>query len=174
MMRLKAGFAVALCFACVLCLALVGCGSVDKSQYVGTWSLESSNDETFDSNTISMMKSLDLDVTLTFREDGTGVLDMMGNDSHDVTWEASSSTEGTATLDGATSKIELADDTLSLVDGNGMTMTFKKSDKAETASSSAAPETASEASAASQEAEQQAASGASSEEAEESKAAESA
>lgn len=127
-MNKRIGIIAALCFAFALCFTLIGCGggaSVDKSIYTGTWELESGSDENLDAESVELMKSLGLEVTLTLKEDGTGSLDLFG-ESTDITWEAKSNTEGTITLEGEKANIKIADSKLTLDDDTGASMTFAK------------------------------------------------
>ena len=136
------------CLALALCLAFAGCGaSVDKSLYTGTWALESSNDSTFDAKTLELMKSLDVQVSLTLNDDGTGTLNLLGNDPHAVTWQASSNSEGELEIDGSTAKLTLEEGKLTMTDASDVYMAFVRSDaptadvesaSAQAASSSAA------------------------------------
>ena len=99
---------------------------VDKKLYVGTWELQSSSDATFDSKTIELMKTLDVAVTLTLVDDGTGALNYLGTDSHDAKWQASSNTEGKITIDDKDMTIALEEGKLTMTDADGAHMEFAK------------------------------------------------
>lgn len=144
-MRSKVSIIAVICFTFALCFtlfALVGCGA-NKSLYTGTWVLQDSNDETFDSDTLTLMDTLDVRVTLTLEDDGTGTLNYLGNNPNTVTWEAKSDTEGTLTLDDSQSTLTLEEDVLTMTDADGTYMEFVRSDEPE-------PSTAPEASSASE------------------------
>lgn len=121
----KIGIFAALCCAFMLCFALAGCNGVDKSNYTGDWQLAYGSDENLDADAIELMDSLGLSAILTLNEDGTGSLDAFGK-KMDVTWEASSNTEGKITVDGGEAEMQLADEELSIVDSSGSSMTFKR------------------------------------------------
>lgn len=126
-MNKKLGIVAALACAFVLCFALVGCGSasVDKTKFIGSWGLESGSDKNLDAESIELMKSLGLEVTLTLNEDGTGKLDLFGEAS-DVEWTASSATEGKLTLkDQGDADMKIDSDKLVLSDAS-TSMTFAK------------------------------------------------
>ncbi|MBQ9043862.1 MAG: hypothetical protein IJ111_13735 [Eggerthellaceae bacterium] len=124
-MSKKIGIIAALCCVFVLCFALVGCGGVDKSKYTGDWKLAYGSDENLDADSIALMESLGLSVTLTLNEDGTGAMSLFG-ENKDVKWEASSNTEGKITLDGSDAKLKLENEELTIVDSTDASMTFKR------------------------------------------------
>ena len=124
-MSRKIGIIAALCCVFVLCFALVGCGGVDKSKYAGDWKLAYGSDENLDADSIQLMESLGLSVTLTLNEDGTGSLDLFG-EKQDAKWEASSNTEGKITLKDGEAKLKLENDELTIVDSSNASMTFKR------------------------------------------------
>lgn len=121
----KIGIIAMVCFALALCFALVGCGGVDKSNYTGDWKLAYGSDENLDADSIQLMDSLGLSVTLTLKDDGSGSMNLFG-ENKDVKWEASSNTEGKITLDGSEAKMQLANNELSIVDSTNASMTFKR------------------------------------------------
>ena len=141
-MTKRIGIIAAVCFAFAFCFALVGCGGVDKSAYVGTWDLESGSDESLSADSIELMKSLGLDVTITLKDDGTGSLNLFGEET-DLDWEATSSTEGSVSFNGNSAALKLSDGKLILEDSTGSSMTFKKSDATASTASSASAEAAS-------------------------------
>ena len=136
---------------------------VDKKLYVGTWELQSSSDETFDSKTMELMKTLDVAVTLTLADDGTGVLNYLGSDSHNATWQATSNTEGKITVDDKEMTLALEESKLTMTDADGGHMEFAKvSDEvieAKPAATSSASASASAASASAASADNETASG---------------
>ena len=163
-MKQKLSTIIVACIAFALCLAFAGCGvMVDKKLYVGTWELQSSSDATFDSKTIELMKTLDVAVTLTLADDGTGALNYLGSDSHDAKWQASSNTEGKITIDDKDMTIALEEGKLTMTDADGAHMEFAKvSDEvieAKPAATSSASASASAASASAASADTETASG---------------
>ncbi|MBR0403822.1 MAG: hypothetical protein IJI68_01270 [Eggerthellaceae bacterium] len=145
-MKQKIGIILVACLSFALCMALSACVLTNKSLYVGTWELQDSNGDTFDSDTMELMKTLDVKVTLSLVDDGTGTLNYLGTDPHSVTWKASSNTEGELSVDGETNKLSLNEAVLTMTDDEGTYMTFAKvSDEpvaasAAVASSKSAPE----------------------------------
>ncbi len=116
---------VAICCMASLSVAFWGCAD-NKAGFVGSWSLESGSEQTLDESTVMLMKSVGYSITLDLKEDGTGSLDLAG-DVTNVTWEAKSATEGTASVEGGISgMLKLSDGKLVLEDGNGSSMTFVK------------------------------------------------
>ena len=116
-----------ICCALALCFALVGCGGgVDKSKFTGEWKMSSSSVDNFDSKSMDLAKSLGLEIKLTLNEDGTGTFVLL-SDTQNVTWNASSDTEGKLIIaETSEAKITLDDSSLTLTDGNNQTMTFKR------------------------------------------------
>jgi len=122
----KVGIVAALVFALALCFTLVGCGGgVDKSNYTGDWKLAYGSDENLDADSIALMESLGLSVKMTLKDDGTGSLDLFGQNM-EAKWEASSNTEGKITLDGNEAKMKLENGELTIVDSTNSSMTFKR------------------------------------------------
>ncbi len=124
-MKKLIGLIAAMACAFALCVSLAGCGGVDKSGFLGNWTLEDGTDATLDADSISLMKSLGQSVYLTISEDGTGSMDMFGQ-KLDATWEATSATEGKITLNGAESTLTLADEKLTVTDSDGRYLRFAK------------------------------------------------
>ncbi len=124
-MAKKIGIIAALCCVFALCFTLIGCGGVDKKNYTGEWKLAYGSDENLDAESIQLMESLGLSVTLTLNEDGSGKLSLFGETS-DIKWSASSNTEGKITIDNSDADVKLANGELTLVDKSGSSMTFKK------------------------------------------------
>lgn len=125
-MNKKIGIIAALVCAFVLCFALVGCGgSVDKTKFLGTWELESADDENLDAESVELMKSLGLEVTLTLKDDGTGSLNLFGEET-EVEWEATSATEGKISMkDTGNANLKVDGDKLVMSD-DSTAMTFAK------------------------------------------------
>ena len=112
------------------------------------------------SDDISTLAALGMEVKLTLNEDGSAQMDMI-DDHMSGTWEFTSSTEGAATLDGQAVELRIEGETLNMLE-KGYTMSFKKVQAKEAASSSAAASgEASEASEAAEPAESEASSSAS-------------
>ena len=124
-MSKKLGVALVLCFALALCFMLAGCGGIDKSKFVGDWHLASSTNENLDAESIALMKSLGLDVKLTLSDDGSGKLDMFGEQKN-LSWEASSNTGGKVRLDNAETAMSLDNGQLTLADVEGSSLTFSR------------------------------------------------
>ena len=118
------GIATAICCMFALCFSLAGCG-VDKSGYIGNWSLESGTDATLDADSIALMKTLGLQVILTLNDDETGSMDLFG-DKLEVTWKASSATEGEATIDGKPVTLKLEEEKLTVTEEDGKYLEFAK------------------------------------------------
>ena len=125
-MSRRIGVVAAIACVLVLCFALVGCGGgVDKSKFVGSWELVSSDAEGLDANAIETMKSLDLTVTLTLNNDDTGTLDLFGEESA-VAWKATNASEGTISMEGVgDANLKFEGDNLVMVDDTS-SMTFAK------------------------------------------------
>lgn len=137
-MKKSLGIIAVLCCAFAICAALAGCGAgVDKSLYTGTWTLASSTNKNFDSETIGLMRKMDATIDLILNEDGSGTLKLLEGDES-LTWKATSNTEGTATLDGSELKLSLADGQLTMTDRDNVSMTFARKDAVMAESSSAA------------------------------------
>lgn len=146
-MKKGLGIIAALCCVAAICTALAGCGvNVDKSLYTGTWTLDSSSNKNFDSETIGLMRKMDATIDLVLNEDGSGTLKLLEG-SESLSWKAVSNTEGAVTLDGSEMKLSLADSQLTLTDRDNVSMTFARKDAAMAQSSSAAAASTSSASA---------------------------
>jgi len=111
---------------------------------VGTWELQESNGDTFDADTMELMKTLDVKVTLSLVDDSTGTLNYLGNDPHSVTWKASSNTEGELSVDEETYTLALNEGMLTMTDAEGTYMTFAKVSDEPLAASAAVTSAASE------------------------------
>ena len=112
------------CCALALCFALVGCGGVDKSKYLGDWEMTSSSIANYDDKSMELAKSLGLNVKLTLNEDGSGKLVLL-SDTQDVKWEAKSDTQGKLVIAGQReATITLDGSSLTLADGSNQTMNF--------------------------------------------------
>lgn len=139
-MKQRIGIILAACLSFALCMALSACAFTDKSLYVGTWELQESNSETFDSDTMDLMKTLDVKVTLSLVDDSTGTLNYLGTDPHSVTWKATSNKEGELSVDGETNTLALEEGVLTMTDAKGTYMAFVKvSDEPLAASAAASP-----------------------------------
>ena len=126
-MNKKIGIIAALVCAFVLCFALVGCGggAVDKTKFTVDWMLESGSDENLDAESIALMKSLGLEVTLTLKDDDTGTLNLFGEEMA-VKWEATSNTEGKISMqDTGDAKLKIDGEKLVMSDDK-TSMTFAK------------------------------------------------
>ena len=128
----RAGIITILACAFALCLVLVGCGgggSASKDAFLGTWSIdsiESDNPENvISSDDIAMMRSMNMDVTLTFNEDDTFSLNLFG-ETMTGTWEAKTDTTATATLEGQNVDVEIGDTGMLLFSQEGDRMIFAK------------------------------------------------
>ena len=110
-----------------LCLVLAACGGagVDKSKFLGTWGLVGSSEESLNEESIEMMKSLNLEVTLTLNEDETGNLNLFGENTA-ITWKATNASEGTVSMDGVgDANLKFDGDKLVMEDSTS-SMTFQK------------------------------------------------
>lgn len=125
-MKKKLGIILVACLSFALCAVLSACGAPDKSLYVGTWELQDSNSETFDADTLDLMQTLDVKVTLSLSDDNTGTLNYLGNDPHSATWKISSNSEGEVSIDGATNKLTLENGVLTMTSEDGTFMSFSK------------------------------------------------
>ena len=165
----KLGIITSLCCALVLSLALFGCGGgsgsgsasgqndaeAAKAAFKGTWDLVSmtQNGEETSKDDISMLAALGLEVYLNLNEDGTAELVFFG-ESMSGSWEASSTTQGSVTLDGSAVEMKIEGENL-LMEQSNASLTFKKgtarsaSSQAAASKSSAAASSAAAASAAS-------------------------
>jgi hypothetical protein len=124
-MARKLGIVVAACCALALGFVLIGCSSVDKSNFTGDWVLVSSTDSDLDADSLALMKSLGNEGKLTLDEEGAGKLVMLGEES-DMIWEASSETEGKVTHNGKESAIKVDNGELTIDDIDGFTLTFAR------------------------------------------------
>ena len=120
---------------CALALAvgLSACGSGGgdggdpAANFTGVWQLESMEGE--ESSTIEdleMMAELDMYITMTLAEDGTLVMDFMG-DTSSGTWEAKNASTASLTFDGESAEAKLDGGKIKLSQ-DGTTLIFVKSD----------------------------------------------
>lgn len=123
----KAFVALGLCLVMAFGAALVSCGpQVNTDEFIGEWELIYGSEEALDQESIALAKSLGSSVLLTLQDDGSGTLDMYGEVSN-LTWTASSDTEGTLKIDGmGDASIELDGETLILSDSDGESLTFAR------------------------------------------------
>ncbi len=88
----------------VLCLAMVGCGSVTQEDYrpnfTGVWELDSmvSDGEQTSGDEIELVKAFGMNVFLILDEDGSCKLNLFGRELYTGTWEATSASEGSLKL----------------------------------------------------------------------------
>ena len=125
-MKTRVIAALGLCCALALCLALSACGSpkVDASAFLGEWVLASSSDENIDEESVKLAETLGLESKLVLNEDGTGRLVVLSN-AKDITWTATSETEGTVSTGGDEGTLKLHESSLS-VDVDETHMTFNR------------------------------------------------
>ena len=113
----------------------------DKSAYEGEWVLESGSDEHLTEGYVRLLESQGLRITMELEGDGTGSLNIPGNDATDFTWAVENG-EATATANGKKASLRFEDEKLVLADDAGSSMTFvrpgeaSKGGSAETAGSS--------------------------------------
>ena len=130
-----------------LCLALAGCGggaasggdAADaKAAFAGTWDLVemTQNGQQTDSDNIEKLKALGLEVYLNLNEDGTSELVLFA-DSSEGTWEASSATVATLSLQGESVEMKLEGGKLRM-EQEGSSLTFQKGEPRGAASTEAA------------------------------------
>lgn len=142
----KKGLAILLGCVFALSLALFGCngggnGSASdpasfKKAFTGTWNLvEMSQDgQVTSSDDLETLRALGLEVYVNLNADGTSVLVLFG-ESLDGTWDASSATQGSITMNNSEVGMTLADSRLTF-EQNGTTMVFEKGEAKEAPASS--------------------------------------
>ena len=151
-MRTKGLIAALVGCVFALSLVLVGCGGASsggdnasaKKAFVGTWDLvEMSQDgETTGSSDLETLKSLGLEVYVNLNEDDTVALVMFG-EAVQGTWEATSATAGSITLNDQKVNMTLEDSKLKF-EQEGASLVFQKGEAKPTPStSSSASSTAS-------------------------------
>ena len=125
-MKTRIAAALGLCCMLALCLALAACGGpkVDTSGYLGEWVLASSSDENIDEESVKLADSLGLESKLVLNEDGTGQLVVLSS-AKDITWTATSETEGTISTGGDEGTMKLHESSLS-IDVDETHMTFNR------------------------------------------------
>ena len=133
-------------FSCVFacCLALVGCGSGDgnnaaKQAFMGTWDLVemSENGEVTTQEDIEMLEAFGLEVYVNLNEDGSSELVVFG-DAKKGSWEAKSETEGSMTIEGELAGMTIADERLTVEQGESSLVFVKgEAKEAPTAEASA-------------------------------------
>ena len=152
----KKGIIALLSCVFALCLALVGCGgnseADNKAAFTGTWDLVemSQGNEVTGSDELNTLKSLGLEVYVNLNEDGTSALVLFG-EVINGTWQATSTTAGTITMEGQNVNMSIADSKLSF-EQEGAKLTFQKGEAKQvpSSSSSAASESSSASEAASE------------------------
>ena len=160
----RIGIVALLCCMFSLCFALTGCGggessssssaSADdgasaKAAFAGTWDLTGlvRDGQETSKQDIESLTNLGYEVYLNLNEDGTSKLSLFDRDPVTGTWEASSATAGTITMQGSTIDMTIEGDTLTVAQNNS-SMTFKKGsarNPAASASSASAEAASSEA-----------------------------
>lgn len=142
---MKKGVIAVLACVFALSLALVGCGSGGnsmKAAWIGTWDLNEMDDngEVTNADDIAALREYGLDVYLELNRDGTSTFMLFGEEMTG-TWDASSETKATLTMEGQTVDMSIADDRLSLTQ-DGSTLIFVKgedrSDDSKSSSSASA------------------------------------
>lgn len=111
----------ALALVLVLIFALAACGGKGGA-VPGTYKLTGMMQDGEDlSEQIAAMEALGMEITLVLKEDGTGYLNMLGEQA-DLTWDAKS-----ITVEGDAEPYTVDGDSLTLKEGNtSMTFTLKK------------------------------------------------
>lgn len=119
--------ALALSLSLLALMALVACApKVNTENYTGEWTLAYGSQDGMDAETVTLAKSLGKDVTLTLAEDGTGTLDLFGEEAK-LTWVASSDSEGTVMVDDSNdATMKLEDGFLNLYDADGDSLSFAR------------------------------------------------
>lgn len=84
--------------ACALCFVLVGCGD-NKANFVGDWELETIESDSMGTIDATVLKQMNMSVTLTLNEDGSADFVMFGQ-SIDATWVENGAATMTLTLSG--------------------------------------------------------------------------
>ena len=126
---------VAVLVACMFALALglVACGgsggdqtAKGKEAYVGEWALSGMESEgtAIGADEIEQLKSLDITVTLTLKDDLTGELILVGEPMA-ITWEPKTATEASITIEADTVPMTITDGTLSF-EQSGTKLEFQK------------------------------------------------
>lgn len=118
---------LSLCIALVAGALVAACApQVDTENYTGQWELAYGSEEGLDTDSIALAKSLGSSVILDLQENGTGTLDLYGEVSN-LTWTASSNTEGNIRIDGmGDASMQLEDGSLSISDSEGGSLTFAR------------------------------------------------
>lgn len=136
-------------FAC--CLALVGCGSggannAAKEAFMGTWDLVEMNEngEVTTQEDIETLKAFGLEVYVNLNEDGSSELVVFG-DAKEGSWEAKSETEGSMTIDGELVNMSIADERLTVEQGES-SLVFVKGEAKEVPTAEASASASSSAS----------------------------
>jgi hypothetical protein len=120
----KLAFFATLAFACMLCFVLVGCGD-NKANFTGDWTLDSMEDENIGTMSGDELATIGITIELKLNSDGTGTFNMLG-ESQDVTWEAKSATEMSATISNSNpATFQLQDSKLTSEEGTSK-LVFKK------------------------------------------------
>ena len=132
MKKTKKIWAVVLACVCALALSvvLVGCGGGNNEDaaknFIGSWKMVSaeSGGEVLDSASLELMESMNMSVSLELNEDGTGKLDLYGEES-EVKWSAKDAQTASITVDGQTTDAKLENGQLHLAE-DGDKLVFEK------------------------------------------------
>lgn len=119
--------ALGLCIALAAGALAPACApQVDTENYAGQWELAYGSEEGLDTDSIALAKSLGSSVILDLQDNGTGTLDLYGEVSN-LTWTASSNTEGNIRIDGmGDASMQLQDGGLSISDSEDGSLTFTR------------------------------------------------
>ncbi len=126
-MHIRTKLAAVLVVLTLLGGMLAACApSVNADNFVGDWEFTHGSLENLDQATVDEAKSLGANAIMTLNEDGTGSFDMYGNVKQ-LTWSATSDTEGSLTLDGnKAASMAIEDEELVLSDSSDNTLTFSR------------------------------------------------
>lgn len=134
-MKTRTGGVIASIFvALALAVGLSACGGGSAkggddaaANFTGVWQLESmEGEEGISAEDVQMMAEMDLYITLTLAEDGSAVLDFMG-ETEAGTWKAKDASTADLVIDGETVEAKLDGGKLKLSQ-DGTTLVFIKSD----------------------------------------------
>lgn len=125
----RLGILLAAVFLATACFMVAGCGGGNNAgaDVVGTWELsggQGSDGTTYGPDEIALMKSMGMDVTFTFSEDGTAIGTLSGDETKG-TWKSVDASTIDITINGQTQQGVLKNGELSIT-VNGETLTFSK------------------------------------------------
>lgn len=134
---MKTKIAVVMVALALFSCALAGCSpkaeKINTEQFVGRWEFIQGSQETLSKDKVDSAKSLGTNAFLTLEKDETGSFDMYENVKN-LTWKATSETEGTLTLeDTKPTDMTVKDDELILSDSGDNTLMFKRVSSEESA-----------------------------------------